>query len=74
METVPEATLARVLAAVDERTEPHAERVQVEDRVDEARSDRAAPDALVLREPVLVRAEGLEDAVHVGASPPASGR
>ena len=46
----------RVLGLVDDRAEADPERGQVEDRVNEARADRAAPDALVLGEPVLVYA------------------
>ena len=57
---------------VDDRPEADAERRHVENGVDEARPDRPAPDPLVLREPVLVRAQGLEDALHV--SPRACGR
>ena len=52
----------RVRRLVDDRAEPDPERRQIEQRVDETRPQRAPPDALVLREPVLVGAKWLEDA------------
>ena len=46
--------------AVDEHAEPDAEREQVDDRGDDGRHRRAAPDVLVLREEELERTEDEE--------------
>jgi len=53
---------------VHERPQPHAERAEIEDRVDDARDRRATPDAPVLHQPVLEDSKRQRQGAHSSTS------